>query len=129
VLLAQATPAFAQSASEGGVIHVVQPGENLFRIGLRYGLSTQALAAASGIADANHIYVGQRLIIPTGATPGGTPGRTGQRTTIVQPGGNLYRVGLRFGVSALTIAAANGITNVNHIYAGQRLIIPGAAAR
>jgi hypothetical protein len=42
--LALAGPALAQ----GGTIHVVQPGENLFRIGLRYNLTVDVLAAVNG---------------------------------------------------------------------------------
>ena len=35
--------------SADGQTHVVQPGENLFRIALSYGVSVDALAAANGI--------------------------------------------------------------------------------
>ncbi len=45
-------------------IHVVQPGENLFRISLRYGTTVQAIMAANGLTDYN-IHVGQQLRIPT----------------------------------------------------------------
>lgn len=44
--------------------HVVQAGENLFRIGLRYGVSVPMLAAANGIADYSRVYAGQVLVIP-----------------------------------------------------------------
>lgn len=43
--------------------------------------------------------------------------------TVVR-GDTLYRIARRFGVSISAIMAANGITNANLIYAGQRLIIP-----
>jgi LysM repeat protein len=42
----------------------------------------------------------------------------------VDTGQNLFRISLRYGVSLYSIAAANGITNVNLIYVGQRLYIP-----
>ena len=45
-------------------IHVVQRGENLYRISLRYGTTVQAIMAANGLTNYN-IYVGQRLRIPT----------------------------------------------------------------
>jgi LysM repeat protein len=48
----------------------VQPGENLFRIALRYGTTMQAIMAANGMTDPNRVYVGQRLVIPSGATSG-----------------------------------------------------------
>jgi lipoprotein-anchoring transpeptidase ErfK/SrfK len=49
---------------EGATTHLVAPGENLFRISLRYGLSVQALAWANGLNNVHLIYVGQRLVIP-----------------------------------------------------------------
>jgi hypothetical protein len=58
----------AQSALSGGTggarVHVVMPGENLFRLALRYGVPLSRLAAANHIADANLIYAGQTLVIP-----------------------------------------------------------------
>ncbi len=48
----------------GGRVHIVQAGENLFRISLRYGVSMNAIAAANGITNYNLIFAGQRLIIP-----------------------------------------------------------------
>jgi LysM repeat protein len=54
----------AVSAQGIGQTHVVQPGENLFRIALRYGVSIQALATINGIVNPAMIYVGQRLVIP-----------------------------------------------------------------
>src|ERR1700716_4153064 len=50
-----------------GPTHTVQPGENLFRIALRYGTTVEALAAANQITDPTHITVGQVLVIPGGA--------------------------------------------------------------
>lgn len=44
--------------------HVVQSGENLFRIALRYGLTYQELARYNGISDPNSIVAGQVIRIP-----------------------------------------------------------------
>lgn len=50
----------------GGVrTHVVQPGENLFRIALRYNMSYLYLASYNGITNPNAIYVGQVIRIPS----------------------------------------------------------------
>ncbi|MFN8372955.1 MAG: LysM domain-containing protein [Anaerolineae bacterium] len=45
-------------------VHIVSAGENLFRIGLRYGIDYRVLAAYNGIANPARIYVGQCIIIP-----------------------------------------------------------------
>lgn len=50
-------------AQVGGV-HVVAPGENLFRIGLQYGCTVNQMAVANGISNPTRIYVGQELTVP-----------------------------------------------------------------
>jgi len=101
---------------------VVQPGENLFRIALRYGATTQAIASANGIANPALIYVGQTLIIPAGSQP--SPSTGGATTYTVQPGDNLFRIALRYNMSHLYLAQYNGIANPASIYAGQVIRIP-----
>jgi LysM repeat protein len=44
--------------------HVVQAGENLYRIGLSYGCSVLELSTYNGIANPNWINVGQVIRIP-----------------------------------------------------------------
>ena len=62
--LAGGTPPPVPPPESEYIIHVVQPGENLFRISLRYGTTVQAIMAANGLTDHN-IHVGQQLRIPT----------------------------------------------------------------
>jgi len=47
VLLALVIPAHAQDGSRPAT-HTVQPGENLFRIALRYGVTVEALMQSNG---------------------------------------------------------------------------------
>jgi LysM repeat protein len=44
--------------------HVVQAGENLFRISLRYNVTLDALMRANGISNPNVVFAGQVLVIP-----------------------------------------------------------------
>jgi LysM repeat protein len=44
--------------------HVVQAGENLYRVALRYGVTVNDLQQANSLPNANIIFVGQRLLIP-----------------------------------------------------------------
>ncbi|MBN1259093.1 MAG: LysM peptidoglycan-binding domain-containing protein [Anaerolineae bacterium] len=105
-------------------IHVVQPGENLYRISLRYGVSMWTLAQVNGIANTNHIYVGQRLVIPgAGTCPTPVPAPGGVH--IVQRGETLSLIAQRYGVSTWAVAQANNLYNTNLLYVGQRLVIPG----
>jgi len=48
----------------GERVHIVQAGENLFRIGLQYGFSVDELATYNNIADPTQIDVGQVIRIP-----------------------------------------------------------------
>ena len=47
--------------------HVVQPGETVSRLALRYGTSVAAIARANRLADPSWIRSGQRLLIPAPA--------------------------------------------------------------
>jgi LysM repeat protein len=43
---------------------VVQPGENLFRIALKYNMTWDVLARANGIFYPTFVFPGQMLVIP-----------------------------------------------------------------
>lgn len=45
-------------------VYVVQPGDTLFNIGRRFGVTVSELAGVNGITDINLIYPGQELKIP-----------------------------------------------------------------
>ena len=116
----------ATPVPSGGTVHVVVAGDTLYAISRRYGVSVQDLVQANGIVNPSLIYVGQRITIPGGAPgPAPTPVPSGGTVHVVQPGETLTRISLRYGVSIWTIVNANGISNPNLIYVGQRLRIPG----
>lgn len=52
------------TGATGGTTYVVQPGDNLFRIALRYNMGYLYLAQYNGIANPASIRVGQVLRIP-----------------------------------------------------------------
>jgi len=47
-----------------GIHHIVQAGENLYRIGKAYDVPFEELARLNGIKDPSQIRVGQRILIP-----------------------------------------------------------------
>ena len=115
--------------------YVVQRGDNLFRIALNHGLTTQELAQTNNIINPDIIYAGQVLTIPDGAdideseqpqSTTATPEAT-ESTYVVQVGDTLFRIASRSGLSTQVLAQANGISNPSLIYAGQTLIIPGGS--
>ena len=121
VLLLAAVPVTAASAATGlPAWHTVARGETLFSIGRLYGVSPWAIATANQLVNPNRIYAGQVLYIPTESS---YPGACGSYYT-VQWGDTLYRIGIAYKVSPWSIAAANHIYNMNHILAGQKLIVP-----
>lgn len=58
------TPTTVNPPPTSGRTHVVQRGENLFRIALRYGVPLADLARANNIANPARIFEGQTLVIP-----------------------------------------------------------------
>jgi LysM repeat protein len=102
--------------------YIVKPGDNLYRIGLQYGISWVQIAEANGLVNnPNLIDVGSELKIPVN-----TPGPAPQFTHTVQPSETLFLISLQYGVTWPAIAEANGLTSPYVIYAGQTLEIPGA---
>jgi lipoprotein-anchoring transpeptidase ErfK/SrfK len=51
-------------AEAASISHLVEPGETLFRIAVRYGLSTQSIAQANDITNYDLVFAGQYLTIP-----------------------------------------------------------------
>lgn len=56
--------------------HVVQAGDNLYRIALSYGITYQKLQAANCMGSSTLIYAGQRLWVPNVPTLTPVPGVT-----------------------------------------------------
>ena len=123
LLLAAAAPAQADTQT-----HVVQPGETLFRIALKYGVTVEALQAANGVYGTT-IYAGQVLTIPDLNAPlSVAPANSGaaSATHVVQRGETLFTIGLKYNLQWTAIQAANGLQGTT-VYAGQKLVIPGRA--
>jgi peptidoglycan/xylan/chitin deacetylase (PgdA/CDA1 family) len=107
-----------------GVTYVVQLGDTMYSIALRFGVTVDAIAQANGISDPTQITVGQSLFIPGGETPAGTatptqpPGSGGGASQVISKG-NTSRKAIAFTFDAgsdagyttqiLDTLAANGI--------------------
>jgi LysM repeat protein len=100
--------------------HTVWWGENLYRIALRYGTTWQTLMSINNLTS-TWIYPGQVLCVSTTPTPTPTPSCSLYYTVV--RGDNLFRIGLRYGVSWISLVFLNHIWNPNLIYPGQVLCI------
>jgi len=53
------------ASAQDQMTHIIQPGETLFRISERYGVSVESIATANSIANTWRIDSGQTLVIPS----------------------------------------------------------------
>ncbi len=124
------------SAQEGPTTHLVQDGETLSEIATMYGVTAEAIIAANEILDPNTIESGVELLIPDsgggeslmlGATP--TPVPVSASTYTVQPRDTIFTIAAALGVDPAALIAANfgPDDDPNLLFAGQVLVIPGAA--
>lgn len=113
------SPHAAQESSDlAFTVHVVQPGENLFRIALKYNRFAEDIAEANGISNSDAISVGQHLIIPLAA------GAPQQRIThVVASGETLASIASIYGRSLAELTSLNRLTSADLIYVGQELTI------
>jgi len=114
--------------AQGQLVHVVQAGESLIRIAIRYGTTVEAIVAANNLADPDQIQEGERLIIPdvTSGTPLLGAAATTGGSYVVQAGDTLLYIALRYGLRVSELRQANGLFGTNLLSAGQMLVIPGA---
>src|SRR5665647_1480090 len=103
--------------------YIVQPGDSLYLIAMRFNTTVEAIAAANSITNPSLIYPGQILTVPV---PNEPPMEGFEY--IVQPGDSLYEIAMRYDISLRELIQVNGITAPYIIYPGQSIIIPGVPA-
>lgn len=131
IVLSTPTSAYANDKT-----HTVAPGQTVYAISRLYGVPVADIIATNNLTNPNFIQVGQVLIIPgtddgndssSNPTPTPIPQTSEQRTHTVQNGQTLGLIAQIYGVTANQIATANQLLNVNLIYVGQVLVIPGGS--
>jgi LysM repeat protein len=133
VVLSAPAAAWASTGTGAPITYTVQPGDNLFRIALRFQTTVGALLAANRLDDAR-IFPGQVLVL-RGSVSSSGPGPTLSPTLpmrtdpiprghyTVQAGDTIYRLALRAGVSVAALQSANHLYGTV-IQVGQTLTIP-----
>lgn len=114
------------SAQSSTTTYRVVSGDSLSVIARKYNTTTQNLLNLNPtIQNANHIFVGQVLNVPSvgGTNPVSTPATT--TTYTIRSGDSLSVVAQRHGVTYQALLAANpSITDPNRIFVGQVVNIP-----
>ena len=117
-LILPAAGAAAQEAAPDYPVYVVQEGDNLWSISVRFGVSFDSLKQANNITEVDNIKVGDRLIIP------GLEGITGVlETRPVQYGDSLRDLSLQYQLSEGLLARLNHVSSPQELYAGINLIL------
>lgn len=99
-----------------GIYYIVQPGENLFRIGLKFGTTAQAIAQASNLPDPRWVRAGTMVLVPV-------PPPSGRYGYYVRSQDTVYSIARRFGLTVDQLVALNGIGPDYRIEVGQILTI------
>lgn len=79
-----AATAKLSSVPQGGYTHVIVSGESLYAIARKYDVSTDELVRANGLASADKIYVGQKILVPGAAGAGAQSAPTQTATVTTQ---------------------------------------------
>ena len=107
------------AAQEDGPVYLVQEGDTLIGIALRFGVDVDDLAAANALADPSAIVPGMQLRLP------GFEGVSGVLQTVpVSAGEDLRSLALKFGIEAADLGRLNRLVNPARLYVGQPLIVP-----
>lgn len=94
-------------------IHVVQPGENLYSISRRYGVSAEQIARDNQLINPTRLVVGEALVI---LVP--------QQVHTVQPGETLESIARRYQTTVTALLQNNPLlSNRNLLYPGQTVVI------
>ena len=123
--------------------YTIQKGDSIGGIAAKFGLATQTLLSANGLAWTSIIYPGQTIAIPgsTGVASAGpaspvrvveapsAPVAAGTPVTYtIASGDSITTIAAKFGVTVQAILTANNLTWSSIIYGGRTLTIPSAPA-
>jgi murein DD-endopeptidase MepM/ murein hydrolase activator NlpD len=119
LLLTTANPVGAQTgAPNSGPIYIVQPGDSLLAIAVRFNVTLDDLLAANNISNPNLISPGMQLVIP------GLEDVEGVLITEIVAYGDSYRSLVRRNqISETLIQRLNRLVSPTELYAGVSLVV------
>ena len=95
------------------IIHVVEPGDNLYALHEQYGVSMADLLRVNDLPDPERLVVGLALLIPVKGT-----------WHAVQAGESLWSIAANYGLALNQVLQANPNVNPETLLPGQEIFIP-----
>ncbi len=115
----------------GWIRIITSTGDTIYSLAQRYKTTAESLNAANCLTSAD-LPAGFALYVPSVPTvtviPCGPPAGW-VKTYIVQPGDNLYRIALSYGLTFPQLQRGNCMGSSTTIYTGQRLWVPNIPTR
>ena len=119
-------PGALVSGNNGYSTYIVMRGDTLKALANRFGTSMEVLISLNAdITNANVIYEGQRMVVPSGSGVPSTPPPASGQVYTVQRGDTLRKIADRLNTTVDAILKVNPqIYNPNLIYVGQVINLP-----
>jgi murein DD-endopeptidase MepM/ murein hydrolase activator NlpD len=118
LMLSPARVVLAQESAPGPV-YVVQSGDTLYSIAIRFGVTVDDLIKANNLVNPDLLSAGNELVIP------GLEGLSGKlMTETISLGETLRTLSIRHQINREQILRLNRITSPMEVFAGASLIIP-----
>jgi len=128
-LLASNTPSASDPKTRSEKTWTVKRGDTACGIANRTGVSCRELIRANQLGRSARIYIGQKLVVPTGEIfSGSSAGLNADNRYIVQKGDAACVIAARFSVSCRELIRINKLNKRATIYPGQKLRVPGYEA-
>ncbi len=102
-----------RSSMSDKIVHIVAKGETVSTIAAGYGIKSQTILWENGLANANSLKIGQKLVIPP------VDGVTHK----VAKGEDLAKIAKKYGIDSELIKKQNSLTD-NTLTVGKEIFIP-----
>ncbi|SCY48628.1 LysM peptidoglycan-binding domain-containing protein [Alkaliphilus peptidifermentans] len=103
--------------------HVVVKGDTPWKISQAYKVDLNQLLRINGLSSNSEIYPGQRILIPSS-----TNNNNGWSYTVVR-NDTPWTISQKFSVSFSNLLAMNGLKEGDHIYVGQKILVPNETVK